>query len=147
MIPTWVIVAIGTLATGAAIIWASGLRDDQGDALLDADVTTLLVALLGFVGTLIGLLLKRTGAVAHQVTNNSGSTMKDATDRTEAKVDEVLQKFAHLERAHRKNSVDIMQLREDQQQTRADLSGQASDIRGIRKDIGRVLDVVTKKDS
>jgi hypothetical protein len=141
-----VIVALGAVGTGAAVIWASGLRDDHGDALIDADVTKILIALLGAVGTLIGLLVKRTGAVEHQVTNNSGSTMKDATDRTEVKVDALLDKFEHLERAHRKNASDIVQLREDQQQTRADLSGQAADIRGIRKDIGRVLDVVTKKE-
>jgi hypothetical protein len=151
VLPSWVIVALGALGTGAAVIWASGLRDDQGDALIDGDVAKILIALLGAVGTLIGLLVKRTGAVEHQVTNNSGSTMKDSTDRTEAKVttltttvERLAGTVAHLERAHRQTTSDVAELREDVQQSRRE---SADNFGGLRKDLGRLTDVITKKGS
>lgn len=149
-LPSWAIVAMGTVGTGAALIWAAGLRDEQGETLLTANVTQLLVALLGFVGTLIGLLLKRTGTVEHQVTNNSGSTMKDSTDRTEAKVtalSSTVERLAgtveHLERAHRQNTADVAELREDVQQARRE---SADNIGGLRKDIGRLADLIIQKE-
>ncbi|MFB7843645.1 hypothetical protein [Microbacterium sp. NPDC056052] len=143
-IPWWVVVGIGVVVGVAALIWAFSLHDDAGDALIDKDTAPILITLFTATGTILGLVLQRTRAVEHEVKPNSGSSMRDSTNRTEQKVDALVDAVAHLERAHRQQGTDIMQLREDQQQTRADLSGQASDIRGIRKDIGRVADALTK---
>ncbi|VXC32302.1 conserved hypothetical protein [Microbacterium sp. 8M] len=143
-IPQWLIIAIGAAVGIAALIWSFGLHDDTGDALIDKDTAPILIALFTATGTILGLVLQRTRAVEHEVKPNSGSSMRDSTNRTEQKVDALVDAVAHLERAHRQQGIDIVQLREDQQQTRADLSGQASDIRGIRKDIGHVADAITK---
>lgn len=85
-LPTWLIVAAGAVITGAALIWASGLRDDQGEALLDSETATVLIALLGVVGTLLSLLLKTTTEVKHETRPNSGTSMRDSTNRTEKTV-------------------------------------------------------------
>lgn len=146
-VPTWAIFTSGGVALIGGLIWASGLHDETGAALIDKDTAGVLVTLITVLGTLIGLLLKRTGAVEHELKPNSGTSGRDVMDRTEQKLDALTKTVEHLERAHRKGDTDILQLREDQQQTRTDLAGQASDIRGIRKDIGRIADILTTKES
>lgn len=146
-IPWWAIVGIGIAVGIAALIWSFSLHDDTGDALIDKDTAPILITLFTATGTILGLVLQRTRAVEHEVKPNSGSSMRDSTNRTEQKIDALTNAIAHLERAHRQQGTEILQQREDLQQTRADLSGQASDIRGIRKDIGRMADILTKKES
>ncbi|WP_146008143.1 hypothetical protein [Microbacterium aurantiacum] len=85
-VPTWLIISVGAVVTGAAVIWASGLRDEQGEALLDAETSNVLIALLGVVGTILTLLLKTTAEVKHETRPNSGGSMRDSTNRTERKV-------------------------------------------------------------
>ncbi|GAA2892618.1 hypothetical protein GCM10010455_14380 [Microbacterium esteraromaticum] len=50
-------------------------------------------------------------------------------------------------RAAREASDDTVQLRENVQALRSDLGGTQFDIRGIRKDFGRIAHVITQKGS
>lgn len=76
-IPSWAIVAVGVVATGAALIWSSGLRDEVGDALLDEPTAKVLVALLGAAASILGLVLQRAGDIRHQVKNSHGTNLRD----------------------------------------------------------------------
>lgn len=143
-IPPWVILGIGVVATGAALIWSSGLRDESGVELLDEPTAKVLVALLGAAATLLGLVLQRTSEVRHQVKNSHGTNLRDDIDDQSAAIAEVRQIAEHAVRAARKASDDTVQLREDVQALRTDHTGTASDIRGIRKDLGRITDLITK---
>lgn len=83
-IPSWVILTLGTVGTGAAVIWSGGLHDStDGTPLLDETVVKLLVALIGGAVTILTLLLQRTGAVEHELKPNSGSSTRDAINRIE----------------------------------------------------------------
>lgn len=150
-VPPWVIVAVGSVATGAALLWSSGLRDDAGAELLDEPTSKVLVALLGAAATLLSLLIQRTAQIKHELRPNSGSSARDAIDRSEATsaataetVDQLVASVAHLERAHRDQATHHAALREDVQAVRRDVSGTATDIRGVRADIGRLTDLITK---
>lgn len=150
-VPTWLIIALGAVATGAALIWASSLRDEQGEKLLDSSTATVLITLIGVVGTLLSLLLKTTAEVKHESQPNSGSSWRDSTNRTEADVTElkatvaqIASKAEHLERAHRQNAGDLAALRQDVQQARKE---SADNLGGLRKDIGRLADIITKGSS
>jgi len=142
-VPTWLVLVVGAVLTVLGLLWTSTLYDDRGNELLDGPTATVLVALLGLVGTLLTLLLQRTREVQHQVTNSHKENLRDDLD---LKHREVLDRMERIEAAHRRHGTEITQLREDQQQTRADLSGQASDIRGIRRDVGRLLDLITGRE-
>lgn len=146
-IPTWVIVVLGALATGAALIWSSGLRDDTGNELLDEPTAKVLVALLGVVSTILALVLQRTTEVRHQVKNSHGTNLRDDMDDQSAAIADVRSLAEHAVRAARKASDDAVQLREDVQALRTDLTGTASDIRGIRHDIRRIANQSTKETS
>lgn len=65
-IPSWVVVSIGAVATGAGLLWSSTIYDEHGEAVLDAPTATVLVALLGVVGTILGLLLQRSGEICRR---------------------------------------------------------------------------------
>lgn len=142
-IPSWLILLIGAVVTAAGLLWSSTLYDQTGEAVLDAPAAQVMVALLGVVGTLLGLLLQRSKRVEHELQPNSGSSMRDSTNRTEALARQALAAAEHATRAARKASDDTVQLREDVQALRVDHSGTASDIRGIRKDISRITDALT----
>lgn len=146
-IPSWVVVAIGAVATGVGLLWSSTLYDQTGEAVLDEPAAKVLVALLGAVGTILVLLLQRQKLVEHELKPNSGGSMRDSSDRAEVLARRALEAAEHATRAARKASEDTMQLREDVQGLRADHTGTASDIRGIRKDIGRITDALTEKRS
>ena len=143
VIQPWLIIAIGVVATGAALIWSSGLRDDTGAELLDEPLARVLVALLGASGTLLGLVLQRTAEVRHQVKNSHTTNMRDDMDAQAQAIADVRQIAEHAVRAARKASHDTVQLREDVQALRTDHTGTAADIRGIRRDIGRLTDSLT----
>lgn len=147
VVPTWVIVAVGIVATGAALIWSSGLRDDHGEALLDETTAKVLVALLGAAATILGLVLQRAGDIRHQVKNSHGTNLRDDIDALSARIGRVEDTAGHAVRAARKASDDTVQLREDVQAMRGDLGGTQSDIRGMRKDLGRITDLLIKKES
>lgn len=146
-IPAWVIVALGIVATGAGVLWASGVRDDLGETLLTDQAAKVLVALIGGGATLLGVLLQRMGEVRHQVKNSHGTNLRDDMDDHTAALAQVRELAEHAVRAARKASDDTVQLREDVQALRSDLGGTQSDIRGIRKDFGRLADALTKKES
>lgn len=150
-VPPWSIVAVGSVVTGAALLWSSGLRDDTGVELLDEPTSKVLVALLGATATLLSLLIQRTAQIKHELRPNSGSSARDAIDRSEATsaataetVDQLAASVAHLERAHRDQAAHHAALREDVQAVRRDVSGTAADIRGVRADIGRLTNLITK---
>ncbi len=146
-IPSWVIVAIGVVATGAALIWSSGLRDDTGEALLDEPTAKVLVALLGAAATILGLVLQRAGDIRHQVKNSHGTNLRDDIDKLDDKIARVAKTAEHAVRAARKASDDTVQLREDVQAGRNETGEVRADVRGLRKDIGRLTDAITKKES
>lgn len=146
-VPSWVIIVIGVIATGAALIWASGLRDETGEALLDQETALVLVALLGAAGTLLGLLLQRTGEVRHQVKNSHGTNFRDDMDDARTEIAQVRELAQHAVRASCKASDDTVQLREDVQAGRVETGEVRADIRGLRKDIGRLADIITKEKS
>lgn len=150
-LPPWVTVALGSLATGAALVWSSGLRDDAGAELLDEPTSKVLVALLGAAATLLSLLIQRTAQIKHELRPNSGSSARDAIDRSEATsaatahtVDQLVASVAHLERTHREQAGHHAALRQDVQALRRDVSGTADDIRAVREDIGRLTSLITK---
>lgn len=143
-LPSWAIVAIGILVTGAAVLWASGLRDDTGDALLDKDSTAVLIALLGAGGTFLGILVQRAGEIRHQVKNSHGTNLRDDMDGQSAAIAEVRQIAEHALLAAQKASGDTTQLREDVQAGRLETGEVRADVRGLRKDIGRLADIITK---
>ena len=145
-IPAWAIILIGAVATGAALIWASGLRDEQGESLLDADTAMVLVALLGTVGTIGGLLLKSSGEVKHQVKNSHGTNLRDDIDGLRDSLTGVADTASKAHDAAQRALTSHTQLREDVQALHKDMAGQASDIRGLRKDIGRIADVIISKE-
>lgn len=145
-IPSWVIVAIGIVATGAALIWSSGLRDDTGEALLDEPTAKVLVALLGAAATILGLVLQRAGDIRHQVKNSHGTNLRDDLDDQAAAIAEVRQIAEHAVRAARKASDDTVQLREDVQAGRRETGEVRADVRGLRKDIGRLTDAINNKE-
>lgn len=141
-VPSWVVVAIGAIATGAGLLWSSTIYDEHGEAVLDGPTATVLVALLGVVGTILGLLLQRSGEIRHQVKNSHGTNLRDDLDAIRAEARKAREIAEHAARSARKTSQDTVQLREDVQALRTDHTGTASDIRGIRRDLGRVLDAV-----
>ncbi|QTV79495.1 DUF2746 domain-containing protein [Microbacterium sp. NIBRBAC000506063] len=141
------IIGIGLLGTGAAIVWVATLRDEHGDRLIDTATSAVLVALLGTAGTILGLVLQRTGEVRHQVQNDHGTNFRDDLDDTRSEIAAVRDIAEHAVRAAQKGSDDTVQLREDVQQLREDLGGTQSDIRGIRRDIGRLTNHLTQKES
>lgn len=145
-VPSWVIIAVGAVATGAALIWSSGLRDDMGEALLDKDTATVLVALIGATGTLLSLLLQRMGEVRHQVKNSHGTNLRDDIDKLDARIRGVEETAGHAVRAARKASDDTVQLREDVQAGRLETGEVRADVRGLRKDIGRLTDAINNKE-
>ena len=144
-VPPWVIIALGVLATMAGLIWSSGLRDDTGSELLDEPTAKVIVGLLGAAATLLGLVLQRTVEVRHQVKNSHGTNLRDDMDVQAAAIAEVRVIAEHAVRAARKASDDTVQLREDVQALRADHTGTSSDLRGIRKDLGRLTDSILKE--
>lgn len=146
-LPAWAIVLIGAVITGAAVLWAGGIRDEVGETLLTDHAAKLLTGILGSATTLAGVLLQRLGEVRHQVKNSHGTNLRDDFDDQKTAIDEVRQIAEHAVRAARKASQDTGQLREDVQALRSDLGGTQSDIRGIRKDFGRLADALTKKDN
>lgn len=79
-----------------------------------------------------------TKAARVQTENSHGTNLRDDLDK-------VRDLAEHAVRAARKASTDTIQLREDVQALRTDHTGTASDIRGIRKDIGRLADIITQK--
>lgn len=83
-IPAWAILAIGAVITGAGLVWTSTLYDDRGEAVLDGPTATVLVALLGTTATILSLLLQSSRAAAHELKPNSGTSMRDQTNRIEA---------------------------------------------------------------
>lgn len=146
-LPTWAIVAIGAVVTGGALIWAAGLRDETGEALLNKETASVLIALIGATCTVLTLLLQRLGDVRHQVKNSHGTNLRDDIDDQSAAIAEVRQIAEHGVRAARKASDDTMQLREDVQAQRQETGEVRSDIRGLRKDIARLTDLITKGSS
>ncbi|NJI60937.1 DUF2746 domain-containing protein [Microbacterium oxydans] len=133
------------MATGAGLLWSSGLRDDAGEALLDEPTAKVLVALLGAAGTLLALLLQRTGEVRHQVKNSHGTNLRDDVDDTRREIAEVREIARHAVRAARKASDDTVQLREDVQAGRLETGEVRADVRGLRRDIGRLTDAINHK--
>lgn len=95
-VPAWVIVTLGALITGGALLWTSTLYDDRGEAVLDGPTASVLVALLGAVATVLTLLLKRTSEVRHELRPNSGTSHRDVADRTERKVDDLIKDVGGL---------------------------------------------------
>lgn len=146
-VPAPVIVVLGAILTGGGLIWASGLRDESGAELLDEPTAKILVALLGVVGTVLGLVLQRAGEIRHQVKNSHGSNLRDDIDKLDAKIAAVADTAQHAVRAARKASDDTVQLREDVQAGRLETGEVRADVRGLRKDIGRLTDAITKKES
>jgi hypothetical protein len=154
LIPVWVVVVLGAIVTAIGLLWSSTLYDDRGEAVLDGPTATVLVAFLGLVGTILALLLQRSHKVEHELRPNSGSSARDAIDRTEAAAtdaaasivdvqDLARQALATAQRAERaagRASNDARQLRVDVQAVRADLSGTSNDVRGIREDVGTIRD-------
>lgn len=145
-VPTWVILVLGVVATGAALIWASGLRDDMGETLLDKDTAQVLVALIGGAVTLLSLLFQRLGEVRHQVKNSHGTNLRDDIDRLADRLGRVEGNAEHAVRAARKASDDTVQLREDVQAGRIETGEVRADVRGLRKDIGRLTDAINNKE-
>lgn len=144
-LPAWVIIVLGVIATGAAVLWSSGLRDDTGEALLNEPTSKVLVALLGAAATLLALLLQRTGEVRHQVKNSHGTNFRDDLDDARSEIEQVRELAAHAVRASRKASDDTVQLREDVQAGRTETGEVRADIRGLRKDIARITDILIKE--
>lgn len=144
--PAWVILSVGVVATGAALLWSSGLRADTGESLLNEPTAKVLVALLGAAGTLLALLLQRTGEVRHQVKNSHGTNLRDDIDKLDARIRGVEETSAHAVRAARKASDDTVQLREDVQAGRLETGEVRADVRGLRKDIGRLTDAINSKE-
>lgn len=151
-VPSWVIVAVGVVAvgvvaTGAALIWSSGLRDEVGEELLDESNATVLVALLGAAATILGLVLQRAGDIRHQVKNSHGTNLRDDIDKLDARIRGVEETAGHAVRAARKASDDTVQLREDVQAGRLETGEVRADVRGLRKDIGRLTDAINNKEN
>lgn len=146
-VPPWVIIVVGVVVTGAGVLWASGLRDESGQALLNKESALVLVALLGAASTLLGLILQRTGEVRHQVKNSHGTNFRDDMDSARAEIAQVRELAERAARAARKASHDSTQLREDVQAIRTDVTATASDIRGVRKDISRITGLIIKEKS
>jgi hypothetical protein len=71
------VVAAGGLA---ALIWTITATD------IDAPAATALVGVCTAIATVLVVILQRTRAVEHEVKPNSGSSMKDQTNRIEAMV-------------------------------------------------------------
>lgn len=146
-IPPWLIITVGAVATGVALVWSASLRGEDGERLIDTPTATVLVALLGTASTLLGLVLQRTGEVRHQVKNTHGTNLRDDIDDVRSEIAEVREIAEHAVRAARKSGHDTVQLREDVQALRTDMTGTASDIRGVRRDIGRITDLIAKERS
>ncbi len=145
-IPSWLVLLIGAAATGAGLLWSSTLYDEQGQAVLDAPTSSVLVALIGALATILGLLLQRSGEIRHQVKNSHGTNLRDDVDALKVQIERTQDIAEHAARSARKASDDTVQLREDVQALRTDHTGTASDIRGIRADIGRLLDAIIHKE-
>ncbi|GAB6857352.1 hypothetical protein [Microbacterium xylanilyticum] len=147
-LPSWAIVALGVLATGGALIWAGGLHDPvDGTPLLDDTVAKILIVLLGTAGTFLGLLVQRTSEVRHQVKNSHGTNLRDDVDDVRRELTVVREIAEHSVRANRDTSEDVKQLREDVQAGRTETGEVRADVRGLRRDIGRLTDIITSKES
>ncbi|MFD8770324.1 hypothetical protein [Microbacterium oxydans] len=145
-LPTWAIISLGVLVTGAALIWSSGLRNETGEALLNESTSVVLVALLGLAGTILGLVLKGNGEVKHQVKNSHGTNLRDDIDKLDDRIRRIEETAGHAVRAARKASDDTVQLREDVQAGRLETGEVRADVRGLRRDIGRLTDAITNKE-
>lgn len=144
-LPSWGIFAIGAVATGAALIWSSSLHDPiTGDGLIDEPMANILIGLIGTTGTVMAVLLQRIGDVRHQVKNDHGTNFRDDLDDARSEIAQVRELAQHAVRAARKASDDTVQLREDVQAGRLETGEVRSDLRGLRKDIGRLADIITK---
>lgn len=124
---TWLIIALGVAGTIVAIIWAGSTYDALGHPLLDADTSAVIVGLIGLVATLAGLVLHRTGQVKEQVTNAHNTNLRDDVDGARAESaqqhDAVMAQLDGLGR-----TIDVLA---------EQVAGTASDVRGMRRDIGR----------
>lgn len=145
-LPTWAIISLGVLVTGSALIWSSGLRNETGEALLNEPTSVVLVALLGLAGTILGLVLKGNGEVKHQVKNSHGTNLRDDIDKLDDRIRRIEETAGHAVRAARKASDDTVQLREDVQAGRLETGEVRADVRGLRRDIGRLTDAITNKE-
>ncbi|PRB01740.1 DUF2746 domain-containing protein [Microbacterium sp. MYb64] len=147
-LPSWAIVAIGVIGTGAAIVWSGGLHDPtDGTPLLDGTVAKILIALIGAASTFMGLLVSRLGEVRHQVKNDHGTNFRDDLDSARREIKQVREIAQHAVRANRDTNANVTQLREDVQAGRLETGEVRADVRGLRKDIGRALDIITKKEN
>lgn len=145
-IPTWAIVGVGVVATGAALIWSGGLHDPaDGTPLLDGTVAQILISLIGAAGTFMGLLLSRLGEVRHQVKNDHGTNFRDDMDSARREIQQVREIAQHAVRANHDTNASVTQLREDVQAGRLETGEVRADVRGLRKDIGRLTDAINTK--
>nr|WP_272953121.1 DUF2746 domain-containing protein [Microbacterium sp. B19(2022)] len=89
--------------------------------------------------------MQRTGEVRHQVKNSHGTNLRDDVDDTRREIAEVREIARHAVRAARKASDDTVQLREDVQAGRLETGEVRADVRGLRRDIGRLTDAINHK--
>lgn len=85
-VPAWVIIALGAVVTVGVVLWVSSLTDDSGAELLDGPAASVIVGVLGFLGTTLALLVKRTGEVKYEVSNSHQENLRDDLDGKHDKI-------------------------------------------------------------
>ncbi|MEQ6899291.1 hypothetical protein [Microbacterium sp. KR10-403] len=98
--PTWVIVGVGVVLTIGALIWTGTQYDSHGSRLIDGPLATVLVAVLGSIGTTVALVLQRSGVIRHQVQNSHGTNLRVDLDEIKSAVGAVASDVRGIRKDH-----------------------------------------------
>jgi len=102
--PTWAIISIGTsltvIAVVVTVIWTGTQYDSHGVRFIDAPMATVLAGVLGVIGTILALVLQRSGVIRHQVQNSHGTNLRDDLDRITRTIDVVASDVRGIRRDH-----------------------------------------------
>jgi len=146
-LPEWMVLGLGIVGTGAAIIWVSNVPDPNGDTFLDDGVTKILLALIGGAVTLMSIILQRQNDVRHQVQNSHKTNLradvdvvKDSSASAASDAADIKEEVADVKTDVKDIQDDIKQIRGELQDSRREtherLHTQAVNISDLRKSVG-----------
>lgn len=146
--PLWLVFLMWGTAAFVAFIWLAQLKNGDGKDVLDDRLIQILIPLMALIGALLTQILQKQNAVEHEYHPNSGSTQRDAIDRTERIAREALEAAREAKANAKDAKNDTRELREDVQQLHSDLSDKRTDdnkrFDKLETGINKVVELVSK---